>query len=65
MERQTHGGTWYTYDYAKKKNKPIILITGFGSLLNLDEIDSIDCLLNKPIQSSELMKAIYSLVKRT
>jgi len=46
-------------------NKPIILITGFGSLLNLDEIDSIDCLLNKPIQSSELMKAIYSLVKRT
>jgi len=45
-------------------NKPIIMITGFGSLLNFDEIDSIDCLLNKPIKISELMKAIYSLVKK-
>jgi len=32
MERQTHGGTWYTYDYAKKKNKPIILILPDGSI---------------------------------
>jgi len=46
-------------------NKPIIMITGFGSLLNFDEIGSIDCLLNKPIKISELMKAIYSLVKKT
>jgi len=45
-------------------NKPIIMITGFGSLLNFDEIGSIDCLLNKPIKISELMKAIYSLVKK-
>jgi hypothetical protein len=25
-EWQTNGGTWYTYDYAKKKNKPRIVI---------------------------------------
>lgn len=29
-ERQTSGGTWYTYDYAIKKNKKIILITPDG-----------------------------------
>jgi len=26
MERQSKGGTWYTHDYAKKKNKPYIVL---------------------------------------
>ncbi len=26
MERQPRGGTWYTYDYAVKKDKPFSLI---------------------------------------
>ena len=42
---------------------PIILLTGFGSLLDKTEHTSIDYLLNKPLLSSELMKAINTLVK--
>lgn len=26
MERQTQGGTWYTYSYAQKKNRQVVLI---------------------------------------
>lgn len=26
MERQSKGGTWYTYDYAVKKDKPLVVI---------------------------------------
>jgi len=27
-EWQSQGGTWYTHDYAKKKNKPLIIYPG-------------------------------------
>jgi len=42
-------------------NIPVILLTGFGSLLDMTEQTTIDYLLNKPILSSELMKAIATL----
>jgi len=42
-------------------NTPVILLTGFGSLLDMTEQTTIDYLLNKPILSSELMKAIATL----
>jgi len=31
-EHQTHGGTWYTIDYARKKGKPVTVINPDGSL---------------------------------
>lgn len=40
---------------------PIILLTGFGSLLQLEDQSTIDYLLNKPILSSELIKVISKL----
>lgn len=27
---QTHGGTWYTHDYAVKKGKPVLIFYGEG-----------------------------------
>jgi hypothetical protein len=32
MERQERGGTWYTYDYAKKKGKRVLVCWPDGSL---------------------------------
>ncbi len=40
---------------------PIILLTGFGSLLQLEDHSTIDYLLSKPVLSSELIKAIGTL----
>lgn len=32
-EHQNKGGTWYTYDYAKKKNKPITVFYPDGRII--------------------------------
>lgn len=32
---QKSGGTWYTYDYARKKNKPILVIYPDGRVVQL------------------------------
>ena len=40
---------------------PIILFTGWGSLINHEEIETVDYLLKKPVTKETLFKAIYSL----
>ena len=42
---------------------PIILLTGWGTLMNKDEHPSIDCLLKKPILQEDLIRAINELFK--
>ncbi len=40
---------------------PVILFTGWGALINHDEIETVDFLLKKPVAKESLFKAIYSL----
>jgi DNA-binding response OmpR family regulator len=40
---------------------PVILFTGWGSVINRDELTTVDCLVKKPITKEELFKTISSL----
>jgi len=42
---------------------PLILFTGWGALVNKDDLTTVDCLLKKPILKEDLFKAISSLFK--
>ena len=42
-------------------NTPIILLTGWGTLLDKNDIPSVDYLLKKPVKKIDLLKAISSL----
>jgi len=37
MERQSFGGTWYTIDYAKKKQKTVFIIWPDGKVTKFEE----------------------------
>lgn len=37
-EHQSHGGTWYTFDYARKKGKRVLVLTPDGTLVVTDPV---------------------------
>jgi hypothetical protein len=39
-EWTSHGGTWYTHDYAKKRNKSAIIVWPNGTWVNIRDIKS-------------------------
>ena len=42
---------------------PVILLTGFGSLVRHEDYDNVDCVLSKPIVIEELNKTIQKLME--
>jgi PAS domain S-box-containing protein len=56
----------YTFSKKIKKlcpNVPIILLTGWGSLINKEDYPTVDYILNKPIMMKDLQKVINELFR--